>query len=308
MEKKKTDVVIPTYHPGEEFPKLLKGLKNQECPPDKVIIMNTEEKYWDKQWEELFPHIEVHHLEKSQFDHGGTRRRGAALSEADILIFMTQDAVPYDRKLIGSLIEPVLEDNRVGAAYARQLPREDASLLERCTRSFNYPETSCIKGKEDIPVYGIKTFFCSNVCAAYRREAYEKAGGFVERAIFNEDMICAGNMIKAGCTIAYAANARVLHSHNYSCMQQLRRNFDLGVSQADHPEIFQGVPSEGEGLRLVKKTLVFLLREGKFWMIPKLIFQSGFKYAGYFLGKRYKKLPFPFVLWATMNRGYWMKQ
>ena len=29
------------------------------------------------------------------------------------------------------------------------------------------------------------------------------------------------------------------------------------------------------------------------------------KYAGYLLGKNYRKLPRPMVLWLTMNRAYW---
>lgn len=308
MEKTRVNVIIPTYRPGREFPELLKGLKNQEYQPDKVIIMNTEEEGWDARWETLFPQTEVYHIKKEQFDHGGTRKAGAALADGSILVFMTQDAVPYDKFLIGNLINPLLKQEGVGAAYARQLPREDCSFLEKCTRSFNYPETSCIKREKDLPVYGIKTFFCSNVCAAYKREAYEKAGGFVEKAIFNEDMICAGNMVKAGYGIAYAADAKVVHSHNYTCLQQLHRNFDLGVSQADYPEIFEGVPSEGEGIRLVKKTVGILMKAGKFWLLPKLFFQSGFKYIGYFMGKRYKKLPRRMILWATMNKAYWKKK
>ena len=68
--------------------------------------------------------------------------------------------------------------------------------------------------------------------------------------------------------IAYAADACVIHSHNYSCRQQFHRNFDLGVSQADHPEIFEGVPSEGEGLRLVKKSLAYLIKTGHIWLVP----------------------------------------
>ena len=304
MEKIRVNVIIPTYRPGKEFVELLKGIKKQEYQPDKVIIMNTEEEYWDVRWETLCSKIEVHHIKKNEFDHGGTRKAGAALADGSILVFMTQDAVPYDKYLIGNLIKPLLE-KEVGAAYARQLPKEDCSFLEKCARSFNYPEASCIKTEKDMPVYGVKTFFCSNVCAAYRREAYDKVGGFVEKAIFNEDMICAGNMVKAGYGIAYAADAKVVHSHNYTCLQQLHRNFDLGVSQAEHPEIFEGVPSEGEGIRLVKKTAELLMKDGKFWLLPKLVFQSGFKYIGYFMGKRYKKLPSKIILWATMNRAYW---
>ena len=71
----------------------------------------------------------------------------------------------------------------------------------------------------------------------YRRSIYEKLGGFVKHTIFNEDMIFAGKLIQEGYAIAYVAEARVFIPTNYTNCQQLHRNFDLAVSQADHPEI-----------------------------------------------------------------------
>lgn len=307
MEKAKIDVIIPTYHAGQEFGELLKKLMDQEYPVQKIIIMNTEERFWNTEWEAQCPVLEVHHLTKEEFDHGNTRKTAASFSNADILVFMTQDAMPADRRLIGSLAAAVLLDEKTGAAYARQLPKDDCRFLEKYTRSFNYPEESFVKTKKDIKRYGIKTYFCSNVCAAYDRKVYEEQGGFVDRAVFNEDMIYAGKMVQAGYGVAYVAEARVYHSHNYSCVQQFHRNFDLGVSQAEHPEIFQGVPSEGEGLKLVKKSLGYLCRTGRIWLIPQLVMQSGFKYMGYFLGKRYRKLPKKVILFCAMNKNYFRR-
>ena len=177
--------------------------------------------------------------------------------------------------------------------------------MERYTRAFNYPDRSVVKTKDDLDKYGIKTFFCSNVCAAYKKDIYEKQGGFVRRTIFNEDMIYAGGLIQKGYRIAYAAEARVIHSHNYNCMQQFHRNFDLGVSQAEHPEIFEGVPSEGEGMRLVKKTLAYLIHSGRVWLIPGFVLQCAGKYVGYLAGKKFRKLPKKFILWCTMSPNYW---
>lgn len=305
MENIKVDVIIPTYRPGKEFGRLLKRLSQQDYPIHKILVMNTEESFWDSGWETEYPLLEVHHLKKTEFDHGGTRKKAAALSEAEIMVFMTQDALPGDRFLVTSLLRPLIEDESVGAAYARQLPNSGCSFLERYTRSFNYPAESCIKTKEDLPQYGIKTFFCSNVCAAYKKHIYEETGGFVERTIFNEDMIYAGGLIRQGYGIAYAADARVIHSHNYSCMQQFHRNFDLGVSQAEHPEIFKDVPSEGEGMKMVKKAFCYLLKSGRPWLIPELILQSGCKYAGYLAGKHYQSLPRKIILWCTMSPSYW---
>lgn len=306
----KLDIIIPTYRPGEQLEELLKRLLKQELLPDRIIIMNTEEELWDaERFESLFDGspvgLTVQHLSREAFDHGGTRHRGILLSDADVCLCMTQDAIPYDRKLTGKLVEAVSSSDRIAAAYARQLPAADCGPVERYTRQFNYPEQSRVKGKEDLEELGIKTYFCSNVCAAYVRERYFQLGGFTRKTIFNEDMIFAGHAVQAGYRIAYAADAQVIHSHNYSAMEQLHRNFDLAVSQADHPEVFAGVRSEGEGIRLVKQTAVWLVKTGRFWLVPDLVLKSGFKYAGYLLGKNYRKLPRPMVLWLTMNRAYW---
>lgn len=307
MENKTVDVIIPAYHPGKEFATLIKRLEKQSVPIHRIIVMNTEESMWNKEWEKLSDVMEIHHLAKSEFDHGGTRAQAAELSDADVMIFMTQDAMPADRELLAELLKALEQDENIAAAYARQLPNAECSFVERYTRAFNYPDRSVVKTKKDMDQYGIKTFFCSNVCAAYKKDIYQKQGGFVRRTIFNEDMIYAGGLIQAGYGIAYAAEAKVIHSHNYNCMQQFHRNFDLGVSQAEHPEVFEGVPSEGEGIRLVKKSMAYLLKTGHIWLIPGLFLQSVSKYAGYFLGKRYKKLPEKMIRSCTMNPEYWKK-
>ena len=305
MENKTVDVIIPAYHPGIEFARLIKRLEKQTVSIHRIIVMNTEESMWNKEWEKLSDAMEVHHLTKEEFDHGGTRARAAELSDSDVMVFMTQDAMPADRELLAELLKALDQEENIAAAYARQLPNAECSFVERYTRAFNYPDTSLVKTKADLDKYGIKTFFCSNVCAAYKKDIYEKQGGFVRRTIFNEDMIYAGGLIQAGYGIAYAAEARVIHSHNYNCMQQFHRNFDLGVSQTEHPEIFEGVPSEGEGMRLVKKTLAYLIHAGRIWLIPGFVLQCAGKYAGYLAGKKFRKLPKKFILWCTMSPNYW---
>lgn len=250
-----------------------------------------------------YPNVRVHHLTKEEFDHGATRRAGVEHSTAEVFVMMTQDAIPADNELLEKLTAHLQGD--VASAYARQLPKEDCSVEERFTRSFNYSETSRVKSAADMKELGIKTFFCSNVCAAYRREVYDCLGGFVRRAIFNEDMIYAAGVIQNGYKIAYEADAKVYHSHNYTNMQQLHRNFDLGVSQAENPEVFANVPSESEGRKLVKTTTTYLWKKHMPGRILYFYTQCAFKYAGYFLGKHYKKLPKKWILALTSNREYW---
>jgi len=302
----KVDVIIPVYRPGEEFREMLKRLESQTVPVHKIIIMNTKAGEFPRAYVEGRSNIEVFHLEPSEFDHGGTRNAGAGKSEADYLLFLTQDALPADVHLIENLLK-AFENPKVKAAYARQLPKADCKELERYTRSFNYPEQGRVKTGDDLQKLGIKTFFCSNVCAMYERKTYLEQGGFVSPTIFNEDMIYAGGLIQKGYAIAYVAEALVYHSHNYNGSEQLRRNFDLAVSQVNHPEIFQGIASESEGIRLVKQTAAYCFRIRKPWLIFGLVFSSGCKYIGYKLGKSYQKLPRRVILACTMNRAYWEK-
>lgn len=304
-------VLIPTWKPDERLDELLRRLSRQTLLPSRVLLLNTVDEDQDggltdlvDEYRDCFPVLSVFHIEKRQFDHGGTRHLGMTFADTELVLCMTQDAVPKDRHLVSALAR-YFEDPLVGAAYARQLAVRGSSPLERYTRSFNYPDTSRVKSKEDLESLGIKTFFCSDVCAMWRRDIYLEMGGFERRTIFNEDMILAGKMIQAGYRIAYAADAMVWHSHSYSCVKQLKRNFDLGVSQVDHPEIFSMASSTGEGIRLVKQTASWLIRSAHAALLPKLILDSGCKYLGYFLGRRYRKLPRKLILKLTDNRMYW---
>lgn len=303
----KVDVIIPTYHPDERFQKCIKMLLQQTVPPETIRIVNTEKRFWKKEIENLSPDIVVTHISKQEFDHGASRNLGAVDSTADVLLFMTQDAVPADIYLIEHLLK-YLEKEKTAAVYARQLPNENCSDLEVFTRQFNYGEKSRVKSQKDISELGIKTYFCSNVCAAYKRDIFVKRNGFISRTIFNEDMIYCGGLIKAGFYVTYAADAKVYHSHNYTPLEQLKRNFDLGVSQADHPEIFEGISSESEGMRLVKETTNHFMKQGNFGAIFDMVIQSAFKLIGYQLGKHYKKLSKEMILCFTSNKAYWNKE
>lgn len=306
------DVIIPTYKPGKEFLSVLELLTKQTVKPSNIIIMNTEEKYFDQlvfgsDFLKKYSNCKVYHHSRKEFDHGATRNSGVKHSDADYFVMMTQDAVPADEHLLENLLQPVVQ-KKAAVSYARQLPKEDCNPIERYTRGFNYPDKSVLKGEKDTKQLGIKTYFCSDVCAAYDREIFIKLGGFIRHTIFNEDMIYAAKAAKAGYMIAYCADAMVYHSHNYSPKQQFCRNFDLGVSQADHPEVFEEFSPEGEGIRMVKKTAAYLWSNGYKRMIPRLMLLSGAKWLGFRKGRNYRRLSDKKVLRYTSDPAYWKRR
>ena len=307
------DVIIPLYKPSAEIFQILSILSLQTIRPERIILINTEKKYFDELTKEdnrfeKYDNLSVFHISFDEFDHGDTRNMGASISNADYFIMMTQDALPENNRLIEELLKGIKQNPNVAVSYARQLPREDCGEAERFARKFNYPDKPCLKTKTDIETLGIKAFFCSDVCAMYDSKIFDKLGGFVHKAIFNEDMLYAYKALMSGYGVYYAAKAQVIHSHNYSCRQQFHRNFDLGVSQADHPEVFAAVSSESEGISFAFDTCAHLAKNAKAYLIPHFIFLCISRYMGYFLGKRYKALPMPFVLKCTTNRVYFSKR
>ena len=214
MQNKTVDVIIPTFRPDRKFDILLQRLLSQNVRPRRIIVVNTGEEFWDEE------HVrevtggqmpEVFHVRPEEFDHGGTRHLAIQRSDADVFVCMTQDAVPADKDLIGNLLGMLYSEDHVAAVCARQLPMPDCGIIERYTRQFNYPDKSRMKWEKDLKTMGIKTFFASNVCAAYDRGTFDELGGFIDRTLFNEDMIYARGLIRAGYAIAYCAQARVYH-------------------------------------------------------------------------------------------------
>lgn len=308
----RVDVIIPTYKPDIGFFRLLDDLDKQSVRPSHIIIMNTEEQFWNGLIEESgenpldkYDNIVLRHVTKAEFDHGDTRNDGVKLSDAEFFLMMTQDAHPRDKLLISSLLKAM--DSDVAAAFARQYPKSDCSLAERYSRKFNYPNEGMKKTQKDVPRLGIKTYFCSNVCAMYNRKIFDEIGGFTRKTIFNEDMVYAGTACQRGYAIAYVAEAGVIHSHNYTYSQQFHRNFDIGVSQTDHPEIFGQLRSETEGKKMVRETIRHFKHIGKSYLIPDYCMMCAARLLGYKLGKNYKKLPKNLRILFALNKDYFRK-
>ena len=306
------NVVIPTYRPDDKFERLMSGLIRQTCPPKKIILMNTEKSLFSYEdmlsvWQQQSKgctEIEIHHIEQKDFDHAATRRKGLEYADADVVLFMTEDAIPVDERLTESLLDVLRKQPDVAVAYARQMPGRDCTWAEREARRFNYPAKSRKKTAADLDELGIRTFFCSDVCAAYRKERFLELGGFPDHAIFNEDMVYASKVIHSGDAVYYCADAKVIHSHNYTGLQQFHRNFDLGVSHREFREVFDAYPAEGTGIRMVMGQSKTMLSRLDFIGLVRLWYVSGCKYVGYRLGKMYDRLPKKLVLACTTNPGY----
>lgn len=275
-------VIIPTLNAGRHIEKLLSMLAAQDIKPFEVIIIDSSS---EDNTVEIAVRLGARTMliPRHAFDHGRTRNAAAKEAQGEVLVFMTQDALPLDNSLLGRLAAALSKPD-VAAAYGRHIPAADASPAEVFARGFNYPAVSLIKGRDDIPAYGIKTFFFSNVCSAVRKDVFVESGMFPEGVRLNEDMLLAARLILSGHKVAYVHDAVVIHSHNYSLLRQFMRYYNIGSSLRHNRWVLAYAGAEGEGIKFIREQVRFVLAQNKYRLIPYIFLEYLAKYAGYRLG------------------------
>jgi rhamnosyltransferase len=278
----RVSIIIPTLNASVYLEKLLSMLQIQEVKPLEVIIVDSSS---EDNTIEIAKGIGAKTvvIPRQTFNHGKTRNIAAAEANGEILVFMTQDALPINEKLLSNLTAP-LQMSYIAATFGRHIPRSDASPLEVTARQFNYPDKASIKGIGDIKKFGIRTFFFSNVCSAIKKKLFFEAGMFSEDIKTNEDMLIAAKLLLNGYSVAYVPEAMVIHSHNYSLLKQFRRYYNIGSSLRNNNWILRYARTEGEGIKLVKEQVNFALKQHKYLWIPYIFLEAMAKYAGYRIG------------------------
>lgn len=296
-------IIIPTRNGEKYLEQLLLSINQQSIKPIQILIIDSSSEDNTLKVCKTFE-VDLIQIDAKAFDHGGTRNIAASKAKGEILIYLTQDVLLKDSKCIENLIAP-LQETKVAASYARQIPRNDANPIERFARSFNYPSINMVKGMADLPILGIKTFFFSNACSSVKKTVFEDIGGFPDETIMNEDMFLAAKLVQGGYKIAYQADAVVYHSHNYPLSTQFKRYFDIGVFLNKNRWITDMASSEKEGIKYLKELLVFLITNKQWGWIPYALVETVTRFFGYRIGVLEKCLPIWLKKRVSNNTGFW---
>jgi rhamnosyltransferase len=300
----RTAMIIPTLNAARHLATLLPALDRLDPAPDETLFIDSSSTDGTAEIVAARKH-RVHIIRRSDFGHGRTRNLGARLVDADILVYLTQDAIPQDASIVAALTRP-FADPRIAHAFGRQIPHRDATGTARFARRFNYPAASYTRSLADVPRLGIKAFFTSNSCAAYRASALRQVGGFPENTPTTEDNIATARFLRLGYSLAYAADAVVAHSHNYTIGAEFSRYFDIGVSHSLAPDLLEmsGEPNS-EGLRFIREELRFLADSGRMSEIPGALVRDAAKYLGYRLGRGHARLPLAVKRRICLHSFFW---
>lgn len=297
-------VAIPSYNGGGIWKKVVSEIK-KNAPTNTFVHVIDSSSTDDTAAVARDAGFDIVTIGGHEFNHGGTRNLAVYkfINKYDIVIFLTQDAIP-EPGFIDNIIT-VLKDPSIACEYGCQLPHIDANPIAAHARYFNYPSKSYICGNDDVPKMGLKSVFMSNSFSAYRLSVFVEIGGFPSNTILCEDMFFAAKALLHGYKVAYVADAKVRHSHNYTPIEEFKRYFDIGVFHVCEPWIrnnFGG--AGGEGKKFIISELSFLLNKSPLW-IPLAIINNSMKILGYKLGQKYKYLPHRWLKFLSMHKKYW---
>ena len=278
-------VIIPVLNAGPALLSLTDRLLAQTVPPEEIVIADSASEDGMPARAAEKGKVRLITVRREEFDHGGTRDMALRSCAVPFAVMMTQDAEPADSRCMENLLAP-FSDPRVAAVCARQIARPEAKPAEKAVRAFRYPAESDIWEKKDIARKGIAAYLLSDVCTAYRTEAYKAAGGFTHPIETNEDMLMAADFLDAGYRLAYRGDAAVYHSHDYTLRQEYERNRKIGAFMQQYKDRFGGGSVSGEGIRLVKYVTGKLLREGRLLSAVSFGMNCGARLLGSRSGRR----------------------
>jgi rhamnosyltransferase len=304
--KSRVVLLVPTCNPGHRWSEFLTALQSQDTPPCQVVVLDSESTDGSAQAAHALGHT-VHTVQRSQFNHGGTRQAGLDqyAQSADFAIFLTQDAILAHPEALAQLLA-AFDDPQVAAAYGRQLPNANATPIAAHARWFNYPPVGHTVTVHDKTSKGIKTCFLSNSFAAYRLSTLRQVGGFAPDLILGEDMHLAARLLLAGHAIRYQASAQVHHSHNYALKEEMARYFDTGVFHARQSWLMGTFGGAGnEGLKFMASEIRHLWQHAPL-QLPQALLRSLFKAAGFKLGRSSAYFPVGLNKRLSMHKGYWV--
>ena len=295
-------VVIPILNAEDYLPSLLPAILEQEpAPPVEIILIDSMSTDNTREIASRFEKVEV--IPIQNFSHGRARNLGAQHARGDIIVLMTQDAIPANKRWLDNLLKP-FDDTTIAATFSRQQPYEHANPVERFFLHSHFPPDKSIRReKGDHTSLSFEDVFFSNVSAAIRRDLLLEYP-FDEELIMSEDQQFARDILNAGYATVYQADSVVIHSHNYTLCHAFRRYFDSVYSITKLFNQHDLGASASMGMRYLQKEALHIARNHPFYF-PYYILYTCAKTGGTVTGHYADKMPKWLARACSLHRYYW---
>jgi len=264
--------------------------------------------------------LRIFQIAPEEFSHGGTRNFAVSKTSGDIVVFLSQDAVPIDKDWLKNLIKPLIiqrhsgeslgyardklrdsrikngfwtsqndeesnqndeeKNNQIVGVFGRQIPWPETDICEKFFYGESYPDIKRIMEKKDSESFSNKNIFFSNVNAAVKKDFLLKFP-FRKDLIMSEDQFWGREVLRADYKIVYEPKAAVWHSHNYSLVELFKRYVQSGYSQKQM-NLKGDVLEKGAGTAF---GLLDYVLKNKPWLLPYAVVYEAVKGTAFLLGR-----------------------
>jgi rhamnosyltransferase len=259
----KASIIVLSKNAGESWERLLQRLFSQKFNGEyEVIVIDSGSSDATVEIARRYP-TRLVTIPPEQFHHGRTRNLGAGLARGEILVYITQDALPLQEDWLQKLTDN-FSDPAVAMVCGRQMPWQHTKPPERFFYLYNFPDFKVRITAHDTDYYH-DNLFISDVNSALRKDVWQKFR-FSEKVIVAEDKELAARLLAAGWTLIYEPGAPVYHAHELTLREAFDRAFLFGIALAQGSG---GLPRSKNWLahRLghIIQEMKFVLSQDRWW-------------------------------------------
>lgn len=228
-------VVVPTKNAISCLPRVMNKVLRQRTPwPYDIIAIDSGSRDGTAEYLRGLDRVRLLEIAPQDFGHGRTRNLGVEQADAEFVAFLTHDAEPVDEFWLANLVAACEQDSRIAGVFGRHVAHTDASAftksdLDEHFRGFSehplmvHRDLDQARYAADVGWRQFLHFYSDN--NSLMRKSVWRSFPYPD-VEFAEDQLWARAIIEAGYWKAYAPDAVVYHSHDYSFSEQLRRAFD----------------------------------------------------------------------------------
>jgi rhamnosyltransferase len=204
-------LIVRCFNEEAHIGRLLTGALRQTHAPEEIIVVDSGSTDATLAIASAFD-VRVVSIAREIFSFGHALNVGLAASTSDIAVVASAHIYPVYDTWLDWLVRP-FEDDGIALAYGRQRTPSGGRLSEQRLLSQWFPARSAHRQQHP---------FCNNANAAIRRSVWEQQP-YDEQLTGLEDLDWAKRAMDGGHSIAYVAEASVIHVHNESFLQVLNR-------------------------------------------------------------------------------------
>jgi len=195
-------IIIRAYNEEKHIGRLLEGIKQQTVKDVEVIVVDSGSTDATVSIAESHG-ARIVNIRPDEFTFGRSLNFGIKEAQREFIVIASAHVYPVYPDWFESLLRPFDDDN-IALTYGKQRGPESANFSEQQIFHQWYPNTSNPKQE---------TAFCNNANAAIRKSLWMQ-NPYDETLTGLEDLAWAKWANEQGHTIAYVAEAEIIHVHN----------------------------------------------------------------------------------------------